>query len=93
MSSRWFAIPEGSNLLRDLLVAVVAVSTVTGLRLLLIPVLYDRAAFLLFGLARDDQFLEGRKASWTDHDHLSQPGWGVAVRAAVPRVQHPRPAT
>jgi K+-sensing histidine kinase KdpD len=33
------------------LVAVVAVATVTGLRLLLIPVLYDRAAFLLFGLA------------------------------------------
>jgi PAS domain S-box-containing protein len=50
-SKRLFTIPEGSSLLRDLLAAVVAVATVTGLRLLLIPVLYDRAAFLLFGLA------------------------------------------
>jgi PAS domain S-box-containing protein len=50
-SKRWFAVPERSNLLRDLLVAFVAVATVTGLRLWLIPVLYDRAAFLLFGLA------------------------------------------
>jgi PAS domain-containing protein len=40
-----------SNLLRDFLVAAVAVAIVTGLRLLLVPVLYDRAAFLLFGLA------------------------------------------
>jgi PAS domain S-box-containing protein len=35
----------------ELLLAAIAVGTVTGLRLLLIPVLYDRAAFLLFGLA------------------------------------------
>jgi PAS domain S-box-containing protein len=50
-SKRLFTICERSNLLWDLLLAVVAVVTVTGLRLLLIPVLYDRAAFLLFGLA------------------------------------------
>jgi PAS domain S-box-containing protein len=48
---RLSTIAEGSHLLRDLLVAVVAVATVTGLRLLLMRVLYDRAAFLLFGLA------------------------------------------
>jgi PAS domain S-box-containing protein len=45
------AIPQGSNFLRDLAIAVLAVAAVTALRLLLIPVLYDRAAFLLFGLA------------------------------------------
>ena len=50
-SKRSSTIPQESNLLRDLLVAVVAVAAVTALRLLLIPVLYDRAAFLLFGLA------------------------------------------
>jgi PAS domain S-box-containing protein len=50
-SKRLSVIPEGGNLLRDLLVGVVAVATVTALRLLLMPVLYDRAAFLLFGLA------------------------------------------
>src|SRR5215831_4466003 len=51
MSSKRLFTPERSKLLLDLLLAVAAVSTVTGLRLLLIPVLYDRAAFLLFGLA------------------------------------------
>src|SRR5215831_17774876 len=51
MSSKRLFTPERSKLLLDLLLAVVAVVTVTGLRLLLIPVLYDRAAFLLFGLA------------------------------------------
>lgn len=50
-SKRWFTVLERSNLLRDLLLALVVVASVTGLRLLLIPVLYDRAAFLLFGLA------------------------------------------
>ena len=50
-SKRLSASSDGSNLLQDVLAAVVAVATVTGLRLLLIPVLYDRAAFLLFGLA------------------------------------------
>lgn len=50
-SNRFFIFPERSNLPWDLLLAVVAVAAVTGLRLLLIPVLYDRAAFLLFGLA------------------------------------------
>ena len=50
-SKRSSIIPQESNLLGDLLVAVVAVAAVTALRLLLIPVLYDRAAFLLFGLA------------------------------------------
>ena len=44
-------VPERSNLLRDLLRAFVAMAAVTGLRLLLIPAIYDRAAFLLFGLA------------------------------------------
>jgi PAS domain S-box-containing protein len=44
-------VSQSSGLLRDLLVAVVAVAAVTALRLLLLPVLYDRAAFLLFGLA------------------------------------------
>jgi PAS domain S-box-containing protein len=43
--------PERSNLLRDVLIAVAAVATVTGLRLLLVPVLHDRGGFLLFGLA------------------------------------------
>lgn len=43
--------PERRNLLCELLLAAIAVGAVTGLRLLLIPVLYDRAAFLLFGLA------------------------------------------
>src|SRR5215472_2137649 len=52
MSSKCLSsVPEGSNFLRDLLVAIVAVATAVGLRLLLMPVLYDRAAFLLFGLA------------------------------------------
>jgi PAS domain S-box-containing protein len=50
-SKRLSASSDGSNLLQDVLAAVVAVATVTGLRLLLTPVLYDRAAFLLFGLA------------------------------------------
>jgi PAS domain S-box-containing protein len=48
---RLFTVPERSNLLRDLLFALVAVAAVTGLRLLLNPMLYDRGAFLLFGLA------------------------------------------
>jgi PAS domain S-box-containing protein len=48
---RWFSPPERSSFLRDLLVAVAAVALVTGLRLLLMPLLYERAAFLLFGLA------------------------------------------
>lgn len=43
--------PERRNLFRDLLLAVVAVSAATGLRLLLTPLLYGRGAFLLFGLA------------------------------------------
>ena len=46
-----FTAPGRSSLVWDLLLAIVAVATVTGLRLLLIPVVYDRAAFLLFGLA------------------------------------------
>jgi PAS domain S-box-containing protein len=50
-SKRFIAVPGRSKLFWDLLLAVVAVAAVTGLRLLLIPVLYDRAAFLLFGLA------------------------------------------
>jgi PAS domain S-box-containing protein len=50
-SKRVATISGGSNLLLDLLVAIIAVATVTGLRLLLMPVLYDRAAFLLFGFA------------------------------------------
>jgi PAS domain S-box-containing protein len=40
-----------ASLSRDLLVAAVAVGAVTGLRVLLAPLLYDRAAFLLFTLA------------------------------------------
>jgi K+-sensing histidine kinase KdpD len=48
---RLFIRPERSNLLSDLLLAVVAVAAAAGLRLLLTPVLYDRAAFVLFGLA------------------------------------------
>src|SRR5215471_14028554 len=51
MDLRSSNISEDTSLLRDLLVAVVSVATVTGLRLLLIPVMSDRAAFLLFGLA------------------------------------------
>jgi hypothetical protein len=51
MDLRSSTIFKGRSLLRDLLVAVVAVATVTNLRLLLTPVLSDRAAFLLFGLA------------------------------------------
>jgi len=51
MDLRSSTISEGSSLRRDLLVAVVAVAAVTGLRLLLTPVLSGRAAFLLFGLA------------------------------------------
>jgi PAS domain S-box-containing protein len=50
-SNRLFIAFGRSNLLWDLLLAAVAVAMVTGLRLLLVPVLYDRAAFLLFGLA------------------------------------------
>jgi PAS domain S-box-containing protein len=50
-SNRLFNAFGRSNLLWDLLLAVAAVAMVTGLRLLLVPVLYDRAAFLLFGLA------------------------------------------
>lgn len=46
-----FRFLERNNLLRDVLLAGVGVGTVTGLRLLLVPVLYDRAAFILFGLA------------------------------------------
>jgi len=52
MTSKWFfTIPERHRLLRDVLTAVLAVASVTGMRLLLAPVLYDRAALLLFGLA------------------------------------------
>src|SRR5215467_4501935 len=52
MSARsLFAIRECSNLLSDLLVAIISVAAVLGFRLLLAPVLSDRAAFLLFGLA------------------------------------------
>lgn len=52
MRWRWlFTVPERSSLIWELLLAVTAVGTVTGLRFLLIPVLYDRAAFLLFGFA------------------------------------------
>src|SRR5215831_7977725 len=52
MNSRWFvSIRECSSLLWDVLLAVVSVATVMGLRLLLAPVLHDRGAFLLFGLA------------------------------------------
>jgi PAS domain S-box-containing protein len=36
--------------LRDLVVAVVSVEAVSGFRLVLAPILYDRAAFLLYGL-------------------------------------------
>jgi PAS domain S-box-containing protein len=50
-SKRLFTLPERSSFVWELLVAVIAVGIVTGLRLLLIPVLYDRAAFILFGLA------------------------------------------
>jgi PAS domain-containing protein len=46
-----FALPKRASFTRDLLVAAVAVGAVTGLRVLLAPVLYDRAAFLLFALA------------------------------------------
>jgi PAS domain S-box-containing protein len=42
---------KGPSFGRDLLVAAVVVAAVTGLRVLLAPVLYDRAAFLLFALA------------------------------------------
>jgi PAS domain S-box-containing protein len=48
---RLSTIPEPSDLGWDLLIAVVGVATATGLRLLLAPVLYDRAAFVLFALA------------------------------------------
>jgi PAS domain S-box-containing protein len=59
----WFTPPERSSLGRDLLVAVVAVAIVTGLRLLLIPFLYERAAFLLFGLAvMASSLMGGRRA-------------------------------
>ena len=52
MSSRsLFAIRECSNLLSDLLIAIISVAAVLGFRLLLAPVLHDRGAFLLFGLA------------------------------------------
>jgi K+-sensing histidine kinase KdpD len=52
MNGKWsFSIPRSGNLFRDLLVAAVAVVIVTGLRVLLIPVLEHRTAFLLFGLA------------------------------------------
>jgi PAS domain S-box-containing protein len=44
-------IRERSNLLSDLLLALVSVLAVLDLRLLLAPVLHDRGAFLLFGLA------------------------------------------
>ena len=50
-SKRLFTGAERSNFLQDLLFGLVAVAAVTGLRLLLIPVLYDRGASLLFGLA------------------------------------------
>lgn len=43
--------PERGNLVRDLLLAFVAIAALTGLRLLLIPLLSDRGDFLLFGLA------------------------------------------
>jgi len=49
--SRLLNSSECPNLLWDLLLAVVAVTTATGLRLLLTPILYDRAAFVLFALA------------------------------------------
>ena len=52
MSSRsLFAIRECSNPLSDLLIAIISVAAVLGFRLLLAPVLHDRGAFLLFGLA------------------------------------------
>ncbi|HKE24645.1 MAG TPA: PAS domain-containing protein [Bryobacteraceae bacterium] len=42
---------DPTGLSGDLLLAAVAVATGTGLRLLLAPLLYDRAAFVLFALA------------------------------------------
>ena len=60
---RWFTPTERASLLRDLLLTVVGVAIVTGLRLLLIPLLYERAAFLLFGLAvMLSSLLGGRRA-------------------------------
>jgi PAS domain-containing protein len=50
-SKRSFTVPKSGSLLRDLLIALLAVAIVTGLRSLLFPVLYHRAAFLLYGLA------------------------------------------
>jgi PAS domain S-box-containing protein len=50
-SKPFFSNREIRNLLRDLVIAVAAVGATAGLRLLLIPVLYDRSAFLLFSLA------------------------------------------
>ena len=50
-SKRSFTIPKSGGLLRDLLIALLAVVIVTGLRSLLFPVLYHRAAFILYGLA------------------------------------------
>jgi len=55
----WSPIDEGPNsragatlaILRDLLLAAVSVGAVSACRLVLAPVLYDRAAFLLYGLA------------------------------------------
>src|SRR5262249_26203294 len=49
--NRLLSIFERHNLVRDLLLGIVAVAMATGLRLLLTPILYDRAAFVLFALA------------------------------------------
>jgi PAS domain S-box-containing protein len=42
---------RGTDLIRDLLIAVAAVAIVTLARLFFAPVLHDRAAFILYGLA------------------------------------------
>ena len=72
---------RGASFSRDLLVAAVAVAAVTGLRVLLSPLLYDRSAFLLFALAvMVSSWTGGRRMGFMTTAFATLVGWLLFVR-------------
>ncbi len=72
---------QKASFTRDLLVAAVAVGAVTGLRVLLAPVLYDRAAFLLFTLAvMVSSWTGGRRMGFMTTAFATLVGWLLFVK-------------
>ena len=75
------ALHKRASFTRDLLVAAVTVGAVTGLRVLLAPVLYDRAAFLLFALAvMVSSWTGGRRMGFMTTAFATLVGWLLFVR-------------